>query len=391
MIVLSAMRRLLILASAMVFFDVVFFSAIAPLLPDYVSELGLSKAQAGILSASYAAGTLAFSLPAGLVAARFGPRRTVFVGLFLLGIASVVFGFAHEFLLLDAARFAQGGAGALIWSGALTWLISAAPPERRGSVIGTALGAAVAGALFGPALGALAAAIGTELVFSAVLVVAAGIAVFAARLPDAETSEESQDLRVVAETIFSRPIVLATAFVAIPSVMFGAVEVLVPLQIADLGGGHVLIAAGFIAGAALEAALAPVAGRYSDRVGRRLPFMLGLTICAVAMAAVAIGQAMGIVMAGLILTSLGGGICFTPALTMLSEVAESSRLHQGFAAGLSNMAWAAGQVVGGLAGGAAASVAGNAVPSLAIIVLLLGTVFYAFHALAPPAVRAVES
>ena len=58
MIVLSAMRRLLILASAMVFFDVVFFSAIAPLLPDYVSELGLSKAQAGVLSASYAAGTL---------------------------------------------------------------------------------------------------------------------------------------------------------------------------------------------------------------------------------------------------------------------------------------------------------------------------------------------
>ena len=76
---------------------------------------------------------------------------------------------------------------------------------------------------------------------------------------------------------------------------------------------------------------------------------------------------------------------------MLSEVAESSRLHQGFAAGLSNMAWAAGQVVGGLAGGAAASVAGNAVPSFAIIVLLLGTVAYSFHALAPPTARTAES
>lgn len=95
MIVLSAMRRLLILASAMVFFDVVFFSAIAPLLPDYVSDLGLSKAQAGMLSAAYAAGTLVFSLPAGLVAAGFGPKRTVISGLFLLGIASVAFGFAH--------------------------------------------------------------------------------------------------------------------------------------------------------------------------------------------------------------------------------------------------------------------------------------------------------
>src|SRR6478736_4213702 len=199
MIVLSAMRRLLILASAMVFFDVVFFSAIAPLLPDYVSDLGLSKAQAGMLSAAYAAGTLVFSLPAGLVAAGFGPRRTVISGLFLLGIASVAFGFAHEFLLLDAARFAQGAAGALIWSGALTWLVSAAPAEKRGSIIGTALGTAVAGALFGPALAA-----------------------FAARLPEAEAPER-QDLHEVAETILTRPILLATAFVAIPSVMFGAV------------------------------------------------------------------------------------------------------------------------------------------------------------------------
>jgi MFS family permease len=374
----------------MVFFDVVFFSAIAPLLPDYVSDLGLSKAQAGVLSASYAAGTLAFSLPAGLIAASFGPRRTVIVGLLLLGVASVAFGFAKEFLLLDAARFAQGGAGALIWSGALTWLISASPPERRGSVIGTALGTAVAGALLGPAIGALAATVGTEPVFSAVLGVAFALAVFASRLPEAETPE-SQDLREVAETIFSRPIVMATAFVAIPSVMFGAVEVLVPLQIADLGGGHALIAAGFIAGAALEAVLAPVAGRYSDRAGRRVPFMAGLSICAVAMAAVAIGQAMGVVMAGLILTSLGGGICFTPALTMLSDAAETSRLHQGFAAGLSNMAWASGQVVGGLAGGGAASVAGNAAPSLAIIVLLLATVFYASHALASPVIRTAQS
>ncbi len=389
MIVLSAMRRLLVLASAMVFFDVVFFSAIAPLLPDYVAELGLSKAQAGVLSASYAAGTLLFSLPAGLLAARLGPRRTVIGGLLLLGGASVAFGFAQEFVLLDAARFTQGAAGALIWSGALTWLITASPSEHRGSVIGTALGTAVAGALFGPALGALAAEVGTELIFSAVLVVAIALAFFAARLPEAGAPER-QDLREVVETIFTRPILIATAFVAVPSVMFGAIEVLAPLQIADLGGGHALIAGGFIAGAALEAILAPLAGRYSDRIGRRLPFMVGLSICAVAMAAVAIGSTMGVVLGGLMLTSLGGGICFTPALTMLSEMAESSRLHQGFSAGLSNLAWAAGQVVGGLVGGGVASVAGNAVPGFAIIALLLATVVYSSHALPPPSVRTVE-
>ncbi|HEY5052140.1 MAG TPA: MFS transporter [Solirubrobacterales bacterium] len=376
------MRRLLVFASAMIFFDVAFYAAIAPLLPDYVARFDLSKAQAGILSASYAAGTLVASLPAGLVATRFGPRRSVIGGLLLLGASSLVFGFGEEILLLDAARFTQGIAGALIWSGALTWLITSAPDEKRGSVIGTALGTAVAGALLGPVLGALAAEVGTELVFGSVLVLALALAFFATRIPEVRVPEE-QGLREVFATMLSRPVLTAATLVAVPSVMFGAVEVLVPLRINALGGGHTAIAAGFIAGAALEATLAPIAGRYSDRVGRRTPFVVGLTICAMAMAAIAVAQTLGGVLAALIATSLGAGICFAPALTMLSEAAEATHLHQGFSAGLSNMAWASGQVIGGLAGGGLASVAGNAAPSLAIVVLLLVTVAYAYRALAP--------
>jgi MFS family permease len=384
------MRRLLLLASAMIFFDVAFFAAIAPLLPGYVEELGLSKAQAGFLSAAYAAGTLVASLPAGFLASRVGPRRCVIAGLLLLGVSSLIFGMVHEIDLLDAARFTQGIAGALIWAGALTWLITSAPDESRGSVIGTALGTAVAGALLGPALGALAASVGTELVFGSVLIVTLVLAYAASRFPETKVPER-QDMREVVATLFSKPIRDGAAFVAVPSVMFGAIEVLVPLRIDSLGGGHGVIAAGFIAGAGLEAVLAPLAGRFSDRVGRRMPYVVGLTICALAMVAIALAQTLGGVLAALIVTSLGAGLCFAPALTLLSEIADSSRLHQGFAAGLSNMAWAAGQVVGGIGGGVVASLTGNAIPSIAIAVLLLLTVAYAFRSLAPaPITRAAE-
>src|SRR3954453_11988000 len=99
----------------MIFFDVAFFAAIAPLLPEYVDNLGLTKAEAGVLSAAYAAGTLLGSLPAGFVASGVGRRKTVIPGLLVLGVASLVFGFANQILLLDAARFIQGIAGALIW------------------------------------------------------------------------------------------------------------------------------------------------------------------------------------------------------------------------------------------------------------------------------------
>lgn len=377
------MRRLLLLASAMIFFDVAFFAAIAPLLPDYVDGLGLSKAEAGVLSASYAAGTLVAALPAGFLASRVGPRRCVISGLLLLGASSLVFGLVQEIYLLDAARFIQGVSGALIWAGALTWLITSSPEENRGQVIGTALGTAVAGALLGPVIGALAASVGTGPVFGSVLVVALALALAASRLPEVRAPER-QRLGEVAATLFSRPIANGALFVAVPSVMFGAIEVLVPLRIDSLGGGHGVIAAGFIAGAALEATLSPLAGRLSDRIGRRTPYVTGLTICALAMAGVAVAQALGGVLAALIFTSLGAGLCFAPALTLLSDVAESTNLHQGFAAGLSNMAWASGQVVGGVGGGVIASRTGYAVPSLAIAALLLAAVAYAFHALAPP-------
>jgi MFS family permease len=376
------MRKLLLLASAMIFFDVAFFAAIAPLLPDYVADLGLSKAQAGILSASYAAGTLLASLPAGYVASRVGPRRTTIAGLLVLGVASLAFGLVDQILLLDLTRFTQGVAGALIWSGAMTWLITTAPDENRGSVIGTALGTAVAGALLGPVIGAVAASVGTGPVFGSVLVISVLLAYGASRMPEGEAPER-QDLREVVDTMLSRPVVEAATFVAVPSVMFGAIEVLIPLRIDALGGGHAVIAAGFIAGAGLEAVLAPLSGRLSDRVGRRLPYVIGLSICAAAMLAIAAAMALGAVLAALIVTSLGAGLCFTPALTLLSDIADESSLHQGFAAGISNMAWASGQVIGGIGGGVVASLTGNAIPSIAIAVLLLLTVVYAFHSLNP--------
>src|SRR4051794_13459386 len=289
---MQGVRRLLILASAMIFFDVAFFAAIAPLLPEYVDELGLTKAEAGILSAAYAAGTLVGSLPAGFVASRVGPRRTVIAGLLLLGVASLVFGFGEEILLLDSARFVQGVAGALIWSGALTWLISSAPEDKRGSIIGTALGTAVAGALLGPALGAIAGSIGTEPVFSSVLVITILLPLAAARLPETRTPER-QNLSEVMATLVSRPVLDAAAFVAVPSVMFGAIEVLVPLRIDDLGGGHGLIAGGFIAGGALGAMLAPGAGGMGGRSRARGPPGSGPPGCAAATGGGAPPRALG--------------------------------------------------------------------------------------------------
>jgi len=370
------MRRLMLIGSAVVFLDVVFYAAITPLLPGYVDDLGLSKTSAGVLSAAYAAGTLVASLPAGFMAARVGPRRTLVAGLILLGLASLAFGFGRDIVLLDVARFIQGVAGALAWAGAMTWLIVTTPESRRGTVIGDVLAIAIGGALFGPAVGALAHAVGTEPVFSSVLVVAAALSVLALRLP-MPIAGERLPVRPTLRAIGRPSVLWATAFVSVPSVLFGVMAVLIPLRINDHGGGAGVVAAGFMVGAAFEAALSSWVGRASDRVGRVRPYVAGMAISAAGLALLPAGQALGVVLTLLVVLSVGAGLCFAPALAMLSDAAEASGLHQGIAAGLINIAWAAGQVLGSVGGGATANAAGDALPCLVVAALLLATALVA--------------
>jgi MFS family permease len=223
-----------------------------------------------------------------------------------------------------------------------------------------------------------AAAIGTRAVFSSVLVLAVALAIVALRMPLPGRGERVR-LRETTAALVSPSVLRTTGYVAAPSALFGVVTVLIPLRLSDLGGGAGVVAAGFMVGAALEAVLAVVVGRLSDRVGRLRPYAAGMAICAVGIALVPAGQAIGVVLALLVVISVGAGICFAPALTMLSDAADASGLHQGLAAGLINVAWAAGQVLGSIGGGAMASAAGNALPCLLIAGVLVGTALASWH------------
>jgi MFS family permease len=267
-------RRLLTICGATILVDTAFYAVIAPLLPRYADELGLSKAEAGILTAAYGVGTLLGALPAGALAARIGARATVVLGLGLLGGASVVFGLAGDVLVLDAARFVQGLGGACTWAGTLAWVAEAAPPGRRGEMIGIVLGAAIGGALLGPVLGAVAEASAPELVFGGVAAVAVGLAVAALATP-ASRPAPAQPLAEVARALGRRPVLAASWLVALPAAGFSMLGVLGPLRLDDLGAGGTAIGATFLVAAAVEAAVNPVVGRLSDRRGRLLPIRAG--------------------------------------------------------------------------------------------------------------------
>ena len=378
------LRRLLALASAIVFIDAMFFAAIVPLLPEYVDEFDLTKTGAGILAAAYPAGTLLGSLPGGWVASRLGVRATVVVGLTLLITSSIAFAFANSVVVLDVARFVQGLGSAASWAGALGWLVGAAPRERRGELIGSAMAAAIVGALLGPVLGAAAASLGTELVFTAVGVAAGGLLVWALLTPSTQVPPRTP-MRAVFAALREPRIATGMWVVILVGLMFGTLDVLAPLRLDELGATAAGIGATFVAAGALEATMSPFFGRLSDRHGRVLPCLVGLAASGVAMALLPWPEATLALVAIVLVTGPSIGILWTPSMAMISDGADDVGLDQGYAVALINLAWSTGQTVGSAGGARLGEAYGDALPYLVLAAACAAT----FTALARPRYSAV--
>jgi len=346
-------RRLLLLTSAVVFFDTLFFAALTPLLPHYAHELDLGKTGAGVLSAAYPAGAFVGAIPSGVVAARIGVKPTVLAGLTIVAVCTVLFGIANEPWQLDAARFLQGLASAFSWTGALAWLVARAPAGRRGALIGSAFATAVGGALFGPVLGGIASVAGVGWTFGTVGVASLGLVAWAAVTPS-ERPSEPQPLARLGEALRDRRVAGGIWFVLLPALLFGAIAVLAPLRLSELGFGSAAIGAVFLCSAAFESANNFVLGRISDRFGTTAPLVGGL--CgSIVVAALLPWPSERFVLAVLVVCAgIAFGSFFTPGMTRLTHRAEERGLDYGYAFALVNLAWAPGQTLGSAGGGALA-------------------------------------
>ena len=365
-------RSLPRLVGLVLFVDMAAYSAITPMLPQFAEDLDLSKVAAGVLGASYAAGTFAAAIPGGWLAARVGGRTTVLVGLTMMGLAALAFGIGGSVGVLDVARFVQGAGGALTWSGALAWLVSATPRERRGAVIGSALGAAIAGTLAGPALGALAEAVGTVAVFGGFVGLAALLCALALRIPAVAPvfRASGSDLR---RLIHDGRLQAGMWLIAFPGLAFGVVYVLGPLRFDDFGAGVGTIAAVFLVAAGAEAAMSPLAGRLSDRHGHFAPMRYGLAASVLLIALLTLPRGVALLAVGIVVLAPALGTMWAPALALISDALEARGLEPALGYGLSNLAWALGAAAGGAGGSALAAATSDAVPYLVLAALAAGT------------------
>ena len=375
------MRRLLVLVSVIVFVDAMLFGALAPLIPGYADEFGLSKTGAGLLVAAFGAGALLGGIPGGLAAARWGPKVAVVAGLTLLAVASFAFAAAEGPWALGAARLVQGFSSTTTWAGALAWLTVATPRERRGELIGTAFGAAVFGAILGPMFGAVAEAVSVRVSFGVVGVVAAALAVWSATRPSAPPERQAPGAvgRAFADRRFLGGLWLNT----LPAWLFGTLVVLVPLQLDDGGFTPFAIGAVFLTAGLVETVVNPLLGRFSDRHGRLLPIRIALAASVVVSLAFAAARGPYPIALLTIIAAITFGAFYTPGMALVSDRTEAVGLSQAIGFGIMNTAWALGNMSGPALAGAIAEAAGDAFPYVLAAGLCLVTLLAAGTVRAP--------
>ncbi|HXH03425.1 MAG TPA: MFS transporter [Candidatus Competibacteraceae bacterium] len=141
--------RVIWLMAAMQFVNMMNFSMVMPLGPDFAKALGIANSQIGYVGGAY---TLAAALSAFLCARVVDRYDRKAVALFLLGglsVATLATLFADSLGELLAARILAGLFGGPITSIGLSIVTDTVPVERRGRAVGTVMGAFSAASVLG--------------------------------------------------------------------------------------------------------------------------------------------------------------------------------------------------------------------------------------------------
>ncbi len=331
---------------------------VAPILPLYAREFGVSRTAAGALISSFAVARLVFDVAGGVAADRFGARRLMTGGALLLAGASVAAALAPNYAVLLVARVLEGVGSAAFATAAMKVVVVASPRDRLGRSMAVYQTGLLAGISVGPVVGGVAAELGN---FATPFWLYAGLALVVAGLvvrfveEVATPARPTRELYRAAGTLLRRPAFLALLFVtfAIFVMRAGARITLLPLYGGEeLGLGETQIGIVIAVAAAVNLLVVNPGGWLVDRVGRVPVLVVGLLGAAVAITA----HGWVTTFASLVLLSIGFGLVAAllgiPPPTLAGDLAPEGA--EGASVGLYRMAADVGIVAGPLLMGAVA-------------------------------------
>jgi MFS family permease len=270
---------------------------IAPIMPPYLEEsFGVpaseSGTKVGLLITIYAAARAVMDLPAGQFAQRFGRRPLLIIGPLLVSFSALACGLAIEYWQLMIFRFLQGLGSALFSVAAIIIIGEISTQANRGRDMSLYWGSLLVGSSLGPTLGGfLGEYLGDRVVFFCF----SGLAFLATlwlflRIPETKgmvqqsgkvasnpgvtLGTSSAGLRSLlrnADFVLVSVVALATLFT-----LAGSQLTIVPLlgyECFELTRGQVGLALTLVA--IMQLILVLIAGRLSDRYGRKIIIVPG--------------------------------------------------------------------------------------------------------------------
>lgn len=343
------------------------YGVVAPAIPQFALEFGVSNFAASVIVSSFALMRLVSAPLAGWLVSRLGERRTYTIGILIVALSTGAAALAANYAQFVFLRGAGGVGSAMFTVAATALLAKVSPVHARGRVASLNAAGFLLGGLLGPVIGGVVAVFGLRapfvFYFLTLLVAAAVVAIAlrgsqAAGAPAPRTEGPASDeMRFLAALRFSQYHSLLFSSFTFGWASYGVRVSLIPLLVAVTFGGDATAAAWILAAyAAGNAVLIFPSGRWNDTVGRKPMLVLGMAILAASYAAIAAAPTLW-VLAGIMLVSGAGSALANPGhQAVLADVLARKR-GGNVVAGYS-MASDFGGVLGPAIAGALADLAG---------------------------------
>jgi MFS family permease len=357
----AGLPREVAILSAVSFTVALGYGIVAPAIPAFAQQFGVSVAAAASVISAFALMRVAFALPAGRLVDRFGTRRVMAAGIAVVAVSSLLAGLSRSFAELLVLRGVGGLGSAMFSVSAQALLLASVPSGLRGRASGLYTGGFLLGSITGPALGGVVASWSLRapfFLYGALLAVPAVIAATAFRpaarpvTPLAPASLR-ESLGVLAGALRSR------AYRAVAAVNFadgfavlGIRGAIIPLFVRDsLHRSAAWTGAGFLVFAALNGAALLPAGRVADTLGRRPVMVAGCAISAAGLLLLAVLPGPWAYLGALAVAGAGSGLLDVAPSAMLGDLLGERARQGGVLVAFFQMAGDAGAVTGPVVAG----------------------------------------
>ena len=334
------------------------FGIVAPAIPAFARQFGVSVAAAAAVISVFSLLRIVGALPAGRLVDRFGEPGVMAAGIAVVAVSSILAGFSQSFVELMVLRGGGGVGSAMFSISAQALLLGSVPGDQRGRASGLFSGGFLLGGISGPAVGGLVAAWSLRapfFIYGALLMVPAILAMFVLRRTPNRRQEEERRAPVRVLAILGRAVrdptyrAAASANLADGFAALGVRGALVPLYVRDvLHRSAVWTGIGFLLFAALNGAALVPGGRLADTVGRRPVVVAGCAISAAGMVMLALLPGLWAYLAALAVAGFGSGLLDVAPAAMIGDIIDRGG---GTLVASYQMAGDVGSVVGPVAGG----------------------------------------